>query len=76
MYELDEVDVELMQATEEGRKYLEYHKVFNSKPFAYGVGMPDIDELFGGIIGLYDECIKQGETWEELIGSGWDELKD
>lgn len=75
-YELDEVDIELMQETEEGKKYLEYHKKFNSKPFAYGQGMPDIDELYGGIIGLYDECIKKGKTWEQLIGSGWDEIKD
>ncbi|MFC4355315.1 hypothetical protein ACFO0S_09675 [Chryseomicrobium palamuruense] len=75
-YELDETDIELLNLSEEGKKYLEYHKLFNSKPFAYSHGMPDIDEQYGGLIGLYDECIKKKKTWEQLLGDDWDKMQD
>ncbi|WP_164525481.1 hypothetical protein [Siminovitchia acidinfaciens] len=70
---MDEVDIKILKTTQEGRKYIEYHEKFNNIPFAYGVGMPNIDEMYCGVIGLYDECIKQNTTWQELVGSGWDE---
>jgi hypothetical protein len=73
-FKLDKVYIEILQETPEGRKYLEYYEKFKDIPFGYGVGMPDIDEMFGGVIGLYDECIKQNKTWQELVGSGWDEM--
>lgn len=75
-YELDSTDIELLNLSDEGKKYLEYHKKFKSKPFAYGHGMPNIDEEYGSVIGLYDECIKQGKPWEELIGDDWDKMQD
>lgn len=74
VYELDSTDIELMNLTEEGRKYLEYHHRFDSKPFAYGHGMPNVDEQFGSVIGLYNECLKQNKPWEQLLGDGWDNM--
>ena len=42
--------------------------------------MPDfeVEEKYGGIEGLYEECIKQGKTWEELLNTTgkWDELPE
>lgn len=65
--ELPEYVVEILNETEEGKKYLEYNEKIGGERFGYGVGMPDIDEKYGGEIGLYDECIKRGITWEELL---------
>lgn len=73
-YKLDEFDIEILNKTPEGQKYLEYYDKFKSEPFPLGTAMPDIDLLYGGIIGLYDECIKQNKTWKQLLGSGWDEI--
>ena len=49
------------------------------KPFGFTIGMDlsvDIDKEYGGLVGLYHECIKQGKTWEELLGTdgNWDEI--
>ena len=50
------------------------------KPFGYCTGAPDyqIDEKYGGIEGLYKECIEQGKTWEELLqtSGNWDEIPE
>ncbi|MEI8200546.1 MAG: hypothetical protein WCG21_10820 [Eubacteriales bacterium] len=62
--------------SELGRAYLEYNKKVGGEPFGYSLGAPDVDKLYGGIIGLYQECIKQGIPWEKLIGSGFDEIQD
>ena len=74
-FKLDEDYIDFLKTTEKGRKYLEYYEKFKSKPFAFGTGMPDIEELYGGVIGLYDQCIKQNKRWEQLLGAGWDELR-
>jgi hypothetical protein len=75
-YKLDADDIEILQEDEVGRKYLEYYKIFKSQPFGYTFGMPDIDKLYGGLIGLYDECIRVGKKWEQLIGTGFDEIRE
>lgn len=76
MIELPKEQIELYQQTDGGKAYLEYNKKIGGEPFGYSLSCPDVDELYGGIPGLYAECIKQGKTWEELLGqSGWDELE-
>jgi hypothetical protein len=66
-YQLDEIDLELLNETLEGKKYLEYYEKFKSKPCFYGIGMPDFLETYGDLTGLYDECIIQNKKWEELL---------
>jgi hypothetical protein len=75
-YELSDFAIRNMRKTEEGRKYLEYYEIFKSEPFGYGVGAPNVDEMFGSVIGLYEEAIKQGKRWEELLPyDTWDEMQ-
>lgn len=79
--EYDAVDIEIFEMTPTGRAYLEYNEKVGGEPFNdCCIGMPDfhVDRDYGGIVGLYHECIKQGKTWQELLGvSGkWDELED
>lgn len=52
------------------RAYEEYRDKIGGVPVGEGIGFPDfqIEERFGGIVGLYHECIKQGKTWQELLG--------
>ena len=77
--ELSELDVRILNMTDEGKAYLNYYKKIGGKPFGLTIGMPDfkIDERFGGVIGLYDECIKRGTTWEELLNTNgkFDEIE-
>lgn len=76
--EYDEVDIEIFGMTAIGRAYLEYNEAVGGEPFSECTGMPDfeIDKKYGGIVGLYHECIKQGKTWEELLNTDgkWDEI--
>lgn len=65
----DDVDIKLFSANPTGRAYLEYNEAVGGEPFnRYGVSGVDVDELYGGEVGLYHECIKQGKTWEDLLG--------
>lgn len=79
---LDRVDKKILSETPEGRAYLEYNDKIGGEPFGYCVGMPffDIEGKYGGLEGLYRECIRQGKTWEELLGTDghwdWLPLKD
>lgn len=68
--EYDETDIELFKMDEEGRKYLEYNDKVGGEPIGLTVpfGYPEGVEKMGGVIAVYDECIKQGITWEELLG--------
>lgn len=73
----DKVQKEIFNSSPIGRAYWEYNEKVGGEPFGYGAGMNvDIDKEYGGIIGLYHECIKQGKTWEELLKTDgrWDEL--
>ena len=78
--EYDEDDIEIFKMTPIGRAYLEYNEAVGGEPFGECVGMPDfdIDKMYGGIVGLYHECIKQGKTWEELLQTSgkWDEIPE
>jgi hypothetical protein len=67
--EYDSVDLKYFKETEEGRKYLEYNDKVGGEPIGLIVpfGYPDGVEEMGGVIAVYDECIKQGITWEDLL---------
>lgn len=67
--EYDSVDLKYFNETEEGRKYLEYNDKVGGEPIGLMVpfGYPDGVEEMGGAIAVYEECIKRGITWEELL---------
>ena len=73
---IDDIDREIYNLTEEGRVYLQYNEVIGGDPFGFTVGMPvEADpELYGGIAGMYQECIRREITWEELLQ--WDGHSD
>lgn len=62
-------EVKLFKETEEGKKYLEYNDKVGGEPIGQMVpfGYPKGVEEMGGVIAVYDECIKQGVTWQELL---------
>jgi len=55
--------------TDEGRKYLEYNDKVGGEPIGLTVpiGYPHGVEEMGGVIAVYDECIKRRITWESLL---------
>ena len=67
--EYDSVDLKYFNETEEGRKYLEYNDKVGGEPIGLIVpfGYPEGVEEMGGVIAVYDECIKRGITWEDLL---------
>lgn len=67
--EYESWEIKLFNGTEEGRKYLEYNDKVGGEPIGLIVpfGYPEGMEEMGGVIAVYDECIKQGITWEELL---------
>ena len=73
---IDDIDREIYNLTGEGRAYLQYNEVIGGDPFGFTVGMPvEADpELYGGIAGMYQECIRREITWEELLQ--WDGHSD
>lgn len=68
--EYDSVDLKYFNETEEGRKYLEYNDKVGGEPIGLIVpfGYPEGVEEMGGVIAVYDECIKRKITWEDLLG--------
>ena len=79
--EFDEVQREIYKRSPIGRAYLEYNDAVGGEPFGYTSGMPvsvmdAVDTEYGGLVGLYHECIKQGKTWQELLSTDgkWDEI--
>ena len=67
--EYDSVDLKYFNETEEGRKYLEYNDKVGGEPIGLIIpfGYPDGVEEMGGVIAVYEECIKRGIPWEELL---------
>ena len=67
--EYDSVDLKFFNETEEGRKYLEYNDKVGGEPLGLTIpfGYPNGVEEMGGVIAVYDECIKRGVTWEKLL---------
>ncbi len=68
---LSDFEIKVLRKSDEGCKYLEYNEKVGGKIFGLCIGMPDfyIEERFGGIVGLYDMCIKLNVTWEELLNT-------
>lgn len=62
-------EIKLFKETEEGQKYLEYNDKVGGEPIGMIVpfGYPEGVEEMGGVVAVYDECIKKGITWEELL---------
>lgn len=78
---IGKIDREIYEMTEIGRAYLEYNEAVGGEPFGYCDGMPasiDIDKDYGGLPGMYRECVRRGVTWEELLqwGGHSDEIPD
>lgn len=62
-------EIRSFKESEEGQKYLEYNDKVGGEPIGLIVpfGYPEGVEEMGGVVAVYDECIKQGITWEELL---------
>ncbi|KXG42665.1 hypothetical protein [Tepidibacillus decaturensis] len=69
MVQLTDEQIELYRTDEEGRAYLEYDEIIGGEPIGLTVpfGYPDGVEEMGGVISVYQTCIEQGKTWEELL---------
>jgi hypothetical protein len=75
---LTKAQIDMYQMDEEGRSYLEYNDKVGGDPLGLVVpyGYPDgVDDL-GGVIGVYQECIKQHKTWKDLLGCPSYEVKE
>ncbi len=64
------VQKELYSMTAEGKAYLEYNEKVGGEPIGLVMpyGYPDGVEEMGGPIAVYQECIKQKKTWQDLLG--------
>jgi len=78
---LDMEDRRILSKYPIGRAYIEYYDKIGGKAFGYNDGMPveildRVDNEFGGVVGLYHECIRQGKSWEELLDTdgAWEEI--
>ena len=67
--EYDSVDLKYFNETEEGRKYLEYNDKVGGEPIGLIIpfGYPDGVEEMGGVIAVYEHCIKHNIKWEDLL---------
>ena len=67
--EYDSVDLKFFKMTEEGKKYLEYNDKVGGEPIGLIIpfGYPEGVEEMGGVIAVYEKCIEQGITWEDLL---------
>lgn len=81
--EYDEIEREHFNGSPIGKAYMEYNDAVGGEMFIFNSAMPVriYDAVFteyGGLVGLYHECIKQGKTWQELLGTdgNWDCLRD
>lgn len=63
-------EIKSFEETEEGRKYLKYNDKVGGEPIGLIVpfGYPEGVEEMGGVVAVYEECIKQGVKWEDLLG--------
>ncbi len=68
---LTERERELLD-TPESRAYRAYSEAIGGDPEPIGLQVPDgyppgVQEM-GGVIAVYEACVKQGCTWEKLLG--------
>ena len=62
-------EIKLFNETKEGRKYLEYNDKVGGEPIGLMVpfGYPEGVEEMVCVIAVYEECIKRGKTWEDML---------
>lgn len=62
-------EIEQFRESEEVRKYLEYNEKVGGEPIGLiiPIGYPNGVEEMGGVIAVYEECIRRGITWEDLL---------
>ena len=62
-------EIKHFSETEEGRKYLEYNDKVGGEPLGLVVpiGYPGGVEEMGGVIAVYDECIRRKVKWEDPL---------
>lgn len=67
--EYEDWEIKIFKETEEGQKYVEYNDKVGGEPLGLIVpfGYPEGFEKYGSVIAVYDECIKQKITWEDLL---------
>ena len=65
----DSLELKQFNETEEGRKYVEYNEKVGGEPIGFIVpfGYPPGVEEMGGVIAVYEACIRQNKPWEELL---------
>lgn len=58
-------EIAALQLHDEGRAYLEYNEKVGGEPIGLTVpfGYPKGVEELGGVIAVYQQCIKQKVTW-------------
>ena len=63
-------EIKSFNESAEGRKYIEYNDKVGGEPIGMMIpfGYPEGVEKMGGVIAVYEKCIEQGITWEELLG--------
>jgi len=68
--EYDDVDIKEFKKSAEGRSYLDYNDKVGGEPLCMMVpfGYPEGFEKYGSVIAVYEACIREGKTWEELLG--------
>lgn len=67
--ELSKGQTELLNMDDEGKAYIKYNDAVGGEPIGLTVpfGYPDGVDKNGGVVSVYEKCIKQGITWEELL---------
>ena len=63
-------EIKLYSLSPEGNAYIAYNKQIGGSMIGLEVpvGYPERVEELGGVISVYESCIKQGIPWEELLG--------
>lgn len=66
---LSRYEIEQHEKTKEGRAYLEYNEKVGGEPIGLTIpfGYPEGVKEKGGVVKVYQECIRKGVTWEELL---------
>lgn len=65
-YFLEDYQKDILEDTEEGKAFLEYHKKFGTAPFPLSRNTPDFTNDFKDLTALYNYCIENDITWQEF----------
>ena len=66
---LSSQEIQLYSLSAEGKAYIAYNKQIGGSMIGLEVpvGYPERVEELGGVVAVYEICIKRGITWEELL---------